>query len=73
MLIIYNVKIYDLKLILAGGKSSFVKCPKSGTLRPYTPNNDMETFEQKLDRIEDAVKQIGGNIIMAGDFNSRAL
>ena len=38
-----------------------------------TSNDEVETFEEKLTRIEDAVTQIGGNIIEACDFNSRAV
>ncbi|XP_070144953.1 uncharacterized protein [Drosophila kikkawai] len=37
-----------------------------------TPSDDIQTFQTKLEDIEDNARHIGGNLIIAGDFNSRA-
>lgn len=37
-----------------------------------TPSDSISDFEKKLDDIEDAIMDIGGHFIVAGDFNSRA-
>lgn len=38
-----------------------------------TPNCCIEDFQSKLDSIEDTARSIGGNLIIAGDFNARAI
>lgn len=38
-----------------------------------TPSDCIEDFERKLNEIEDKIINIGGNFIVAGDFNSRAI
>ena len=38
-----------------------------------TPSNSIEEFQAKLDLIEDKAIEIGGPMIIAGDFNSRAV
>lgn len=37
-----------------------------------TPNEDMDAFTAKLNGIEDKCRDIGGSIIIGGDFNSQA-
>lgn len=38
-----------------------------------TPNCSIEDFQMKLDNIEDTARTVGGNLIIAGDFNARAV
>ncbi|XP_073831423.1 uncharacterized protein [Musca autumnalis] len=38
-----------------------------------TPSDSMDEFQLKLNEIEDETRNIDGNIVMAGDFNSRAV
>lgn len=38
-----------------------------------TPSDRIEEFQAKLDCIEDKILQIGGEFIVAGDFNSQAI
>ncbi|XP_065354618.1 uncharacterized protein LOC135949083 [Calliphora vicina] len=38
-----------------------------------TPSDSIASFQGKLDRIEDFVRFKGGDLIVAGDFNSRAI
>ncbi|XP_037930183.1 uncharacterized protein LOC119664908 [Teleopsis dalmanni] len=38
-----------------------------------TPSDSIGQFQMKLDAIEDCVLQMGGNFIIAGDFNSKAI
>ncbi|XP_073821380.1 uncharacterized protein [Musca autumnalis] len=38
-----------------------------------TPSDSIDEFQSKLDAIEDESRRVDGNIIMAGDFNSRAI
>lgn len=38
-----------------------------------TPSDCIENFEEKLNEIEDKIRDIGGTFIVAGDFNSRAV
>ena len=37
-----------------------------------SPNDAVQVFEAKLARIEATVQKVSGNVIVAGDFNSRA-
>lgn len=37
-----------------------------------TPSDPIDTFQAKLDCIEDAARAIGGKLIIAGDFNAKA-
>ncbi|KAH8375737.1 hypothetical protein KR093_008378, partial [Drosophila rubida] len=38
-----------------------------------TPSDSINEFKTKLDAIEDQAQQLGGDLIIAGDFNSRAI
>ena len=38
-----------------------------------TPNCSMEEFQVKLNNIEDVARAIGGHLIIAGDFNAKAV
>lgn len=38
-----------------------------------TPSDNVVSFQAKLDAIEDCALQLGGNVIIAGDFNSQAI
>lgn len=38
-----------------------------------TPNCSIEDFQITLDNIEDTARAIGGNLIIAGDFNAKAI
>lgn len=38
-----------------------------------TPSDRIENFERKINEIEDKIMDIGGQFIVAGDFNSRAV
>lgn len=38
-----------------------------------TPSDNIEEFQRKIDGIEDIARDIGGHLLVAGDFNSRAI
>ena len=37
-----------------------------------TPNERIDDFQAKLDSLEDMPRGIGGELIVAGDFNAKA-
>lgn len=39
----------------------------------FTPNEPMDDFRAKIDILEDKVREINGALVIAGDFNARAL
>lgn len=39
----------------------------------FTPNEPIRQFEEKLASLEDAVRNWDGSVVLAGDFNARAL
>jgi len=38
-----------------------------------TPSDNVVSFQAKLDAIEDCALKLGGNVIIAGDFNSQVI
>lgn len=38
-----------------------------------TPSDSIANFQRKLDAIEDKIRDIGGPMVIAGDFNSKAI
>ena len=38
-----------------------------------TPSDPIEVFQAKLDNLEDAVLDMEGELLVAGDFNAKAL
>lgn len=48
------------------GGITFVSCY-------FTPNETIQEFIQKLDELEDKVRDIGGEMVVAGDFNAKAI
>ena len=38
-----------------------------------TPNESIGDFQAKLDSLEDIIRDIGRELIVAGDFNAKAL
>ena len=48
------------------GDTTFISCYLS-------PNDTVEVFTAKLASIEATVREVSGNIIVAGDFNARAI
>ena len=39
----------------------------------FTPNEGIHDFQERLDRLEDILREWGRNIIIAGDFNTRVV
>lgn len=52
----------------------WIQLPKVTLISCYlTPSDNVNEFEAKMDNIEDIARDIGGNLLVAGDFNSRAI
>ncbi|XP_037931037.1 uncharacterized protein LOC119665856 [Teleopsis dalmanni] len=52
----------------------YAKCNGVTVMSCYsTPSDDMQTFLNKLEAIEDKILQLDGSFIVGGDFNSRAI
>ncbi|XP_037941657.1 uncharacterized protein LOC119674593 [Teleopsis dalmanni] len=52
----------------------YAKCNGVTVMSCYlTPSDDMQTFQNKLEAIEDKILQLDGSFIVGGDFNSRAI
>lgn len=39
----------------------------------FTPNEAINSFRAKIDVLEDKVREIGGGLVIAGDFNAKAI
>ncbi|WP_316206576.1 exonuclease/endonuclease/phosphatase family protein, partial [Escherichia coli] len=39
----------------------------------FTPNSTADTFRRRLDLLEDSVRRMEGDVVVAGDFNAKAL
>lgn len=51
---------------IKSGNTTYVTCY-------FTPNERIADFRAKLDGLEDAIRSINGDLIVAGDFNAKAL
>lgn len=66
----------DLKLKNNGKGNGFVWAQvESFTLVScyLTPSDNVDEFQRKINGIEDCIRDIGGDLIVAGDFNARAV
>ena len=61
-------------------RSGSIECSVFATTTEYTiiscyltPSDDMDAFKRKLEAIEDLARDFDGPVIIAGDFNAKAV
>lgn len=69
-----NVMIVNIQRHGVGRGFVWVKCNGFTLVSCYfTPNETISEFREKLDGLEDTVRELEGAVVMTGDFNAKAL